>query len=111
MRAEADQLDINKLVNVSTSLNNLKIEIDDLDVSKLKTVPVDLKKKLTDVVDNEFVINTKFNTQNTKVNNFDKKIPNATILIHINHYNTDKQNLEKKKLEMLIKKYQIQVVW
>ena len=110
MRAEADQLDINKLVNVSTSLNNLKIEIDDLDVSKLKTVPVDLKK-LTDIVDNEFVINTKFNIQNTKVNNFDKKIPNTTILIHINHYNTDKQNLEKKKLDMLIKKYQIQVCW
>ena len=95
MRPEADQLDINKLVNVSTSLNNLRIEVDDLDVSKLKTVPVDLKK-LINVVDNEFFIKTKFNTQNTKVNNFDKKIPNATILIQINQYNTDKQNLEKK---------------
>ena len=96
MRAEADQLDINKLVNVWTSLNNLKIEVDDLDVSEWKTVPVDLKK-LINVVDNEFAIITKFNTQNAKVNNFDKKIPNATILIHINQYNTDKQNLEKKK--------------
>ena len=83
------------MVNVSTSLNNLRIEVDDLDVSKLKTVPVDLKK-LINVVDNEFFIKTKFNTQNTKVNNFDKKIPNATILIQINQYNTDKQNLEKK---------------
>ena len=95
MRPEADQLDINKLVNVSTSLNNLRIEVDDLDVSKLKIVPVDLKK-LINVVDNEFVIKTKFNTQYTKVNNFDKKIPNATILIHINQYNTDKQNVAKK---------------
>ena len=25
------------------------------------------------------------------------KIPDATALIHINQYNTDKQNLEKKK--------------
>ena len=83
------------MVNVSTSLNNIRIEVDDLDVSKLKTVPVDLKK-LINVVDNEFFIKTKFNTQNTKVNNFDKKIPNATILIQINQYNTDKQNLEKK---------------
>ena len=43
MKAEAGKLDINKLVNVPTSLNNLKIKIDDLDVGKLKTVPVDLK--------------------------------------------------------------------
>ena len=53
--------------------------------------------------------NTKFNTLKTKVNNLKKKIPDATTLIHINQYNTDKQNLEKK-LEMLIKKYQIQFV-
>ena len=32
-----------KLVNVLTSLNNLKIKVDDLDVGKLKTVPVDFK--------------------------------------------------------------------
>ena len=43
MKAEVGKLDINKLVNVPTSLNNLKIKIDDLDVGKLKTVPVDLK--------------------------------------------------------------------
>ena len=33
----------------------------------------------------------------------------ATTLIHRIQYNTDKQNLEKN-LEMIIKKYQIQVV-
>ena len=53
-------------------------------------------KKLSDVVDSEVVRNTKFNTLKTKVNNFDKKIPDATTLIHINQYNTYKQNLEKK---------------
>ena len=36
--------DINKLITVPTSLNNLKTKVDDLDVGKLKTVPVDLKK-------------------------------------------------------------------
>ena len=43
--------------------------------------------------------NRKFKTPNTKVNTLEKKIPNATTLIYINQYNTDKQNLEKKKLK------------
>ena len=64
MKAEVEKLDINKLLNVPTSLNNLKIKVDDLDVGKWKNVSVDL--------------------------------------IHINQYNTDKQNLGKK-MEMLIK--------
>ena len=34
-----------------------------------------------------------------KVNNLDKKIPDETTLIHINQYNTDKQNFEKKKTD------------
>ena len=53
-------------------------------------------KKLRKVVDNEVVKNKKFNTLKTKVNNLEKKIPNATTLIHINQCNTDKQNLEKR---------------
>ena len=56
------------MVNVPTSLNNIKTKVDDLDVGKLKSVPLDLKK-LSDVVDNEVVKNTKFNTLKTKVNN------------------------------------------
>ena len=39
---------------------------------------------------------TKFNKLKTKVNNLEKKIPDANSLIHITQYNTDKQNLEKK---------------
>ena len=95
MKAEVDKLDTNKLTNVQTSSNNLKTKEDDLDVGKLKTVPVDLKK-LNDVVDNKVVTNTKFSTLKTKVNNLDKEIPDAITLIHINQYNTEKQNLEKK---------------
>ena len=37
MKAEVDKLDVNKLVNVPTSLNNLKTKVDDLDIGKLKT--------------------------------------------------------------------------
>ena len=75
-------LDINKLVNVPTSLNNLKTKVDNSDVGILKSVSVDLHK-LNDVVDNEVVKNTKFNT------------PDASTLIWLNQYNTDKQNLGK----------------
>ena len=83
MKAEVAKLDINKPVNVPTSFNNLKTKADDLDVGKLKTVPVYLKK-LSDVVDNKGVKNTKLNTLKAKVNNLEKKIPDATTLIHIN---------------------------
>ena len=60
------------MVNVPTSLNNLKRKVDDLNVGKLKTVPIDLKK-LSGVVGNEVVKNTKFNTLKTKVNSLEKK--------------------------------------
>ena len=54
MKADLDKLNIDKFINVPTSLNNLKTKINGLDASKLKTNPVDLKK-LSDVVDNELV--------------------------------------------------------
>ena len=72
LKVEVDKLDINKHVNVSTSLNNLKTKVDDLDVGKLKTVPIDLKK-LSDVADNEVIENTKFNKLKTKINSLEKK--------------------------------------
>ena len=53
-------------------------------------------KKFSDVVDNTVVKDTKLNTLKAKVNTLEKKTPDATTLIHINQYNTDKQNLEKK---------------
>ena len=65
MKAEVRKLGINELVNAPTSLNNLKIKVD---VGKWKTVSVDLKKS-SDVVDNEVIKNTKFNTLKAKVFN------------------------------------------
>ena len=79
MKARVDKLDINKLTNVPT-INNLKTKEDELDVGKLKTVPVYLKK-LSDVVDNEVVKNTKFNKLKTKLNSLEEKIPDASNLI------------------------------
>ena len=73
MKPEVDKQEINKLVYVSTSLNNSKARVDDLDVGTLKTVPINLKE-LSDVVDNQVVKSTKFNTLKTKVNNLEKKI-------------------------------------
>ena len=72
MKAEVDKLDIKKLTNVSTGVNNLKTEVDKLDVGKLKTFPVDLEK-INDVADNEVDENTKFNTLRRKVNNLERK--------------------------------------
>ena len=44
LKDEVEKLDINKLVNVPTSLNNLKRKVDELDIGKLKTNLIDLKK-------------------------------------------------------------------
>ena len=72
LKAEIEKLDIHKLVNVPSSSINLKTNVGGLGVGKLKAVPTDLKK-LSDVVNNEVVKNTTFNTLKTKVNNLDKK--------------------------------------
>ena len=76
MKAGVDKLDINKKVNVLTSLNNSKLKVDDLVVGKLKTVHVDLKK-----TSNIVVKNTKFNKLKAKINHLNKKIPVANNLI------------------------------
>ena len=106
LKAEVDKLDINKLVIVPTSLNNLKTKVHDLDVGKLKTFSVDLKI-ISDVIDNKVVKNKKLST--FSVNNLERKIPDATTLFQVNQINTDKQNLQKK-IVTVDKKHQVQVV-
>ena len=82
MKAEIDKLEINKLVYVPTGLNNSKTKID-IHVFELKTVPVDLKK-LSNEVTKEVVKKTVYNKPNTKVNNLENKIPNASTFIQTN---------------------------
>ena len=95
LKAEVNKLDINKLIDVLSDLNNLKTKVHDLDVDKLKTVHMDLKK-IMDIVSKKVVKNTKFNKLNMKVSILENKISDATTLILINQYNIDKQTLGKK---------------
>ena len=95
-KAKVDMSEINELVKFSTGFNNLNTKVDYLDVGNLKTVPKDFKK-LSDVVDEEVVKNTKFNTLNMKLNNLRKNVPVVSTLIQTNQCNTEKQNLQKKK--------------
>ena len=67
LKAEVDKVGINKLINVSTGLSNLKPKVHDLDIGKLKTVPINLKQ-LSDAVAKEVVKRTVYNKLNTKVN-------------------------------------------
>ena len=71
------------MVNVATGLNDFERKLDDLDVGKLKTVPIEVKK-LNDVVHKKVPKNARFNKLNTKVNNSENKISDATTLIPIN---------------------------
>ena len=83
LKAEVATLDINKLVNVPTSLNSLNTKVDDLNVGKSKTVPIDLKK-LSDEVSKKVVKNVKFIKLNTKENNLEKNLPG------VNYFNSHK---------------------
>ena len=54
LKAAVDMLDVVRLTNVSTCLNNLKAKVDNLSVGKLKTILLDLKK-LSDALDNKLL--------------------------------------------------------
>ena len=77
MKADLDKINIDKLISVPTSFNNLITKVNGLDAGKLKTAPVYLKK-LSEAVDNELVKKTKFNKLKRKLNSSEKKIPDAT---------------------------------
>ena len=53
-----------------TNLVSLKIEVDKIDADKLKTVPVD-RAKLSNVVNNDVVKKTEYNSLKTKVDSID----------------------------------------
>ena len=46
LKADVDNLHINKLVNAITNLNNLKTTLNELDADRLKTISVDLKNQV-----------------------------------------------------------------
>ena len=85
MKVEVDKLSIAKLVKSQLVWLIQKIKVDDVDVDKLKNVSRQLKK-LSIVLKNEVVKNTTFSTLKTKVNDLEEQIPDAITLIQINQY-------------------------
>ena len=96
-------VNINKLDNVPSSLNNLKTKVDGSDFNKLKTVIIDFKQ-LSDVVIEEVLKKKMYKKLNTRVNNLENKVLHETTLIHIKQFNNNKIIKKKKKLLTLIEK-------
>ena len=79
IKSNVDKLDIDKLKNVPTNLNNLKNKVDTLDVKdvdELIPVPVDLSK-LSDVAKDDVV---KKDVYSAKTKNVEDKMPDITNL-------------------------------
>ena len=75
----------------------------------MKTVTIDLGK-LSDVLSKEVVRKIVYNKLNRKVNNWQKKIPDAYTLIQSNQCSKGKENFEQK-MGMLRITYQILAVY
>ena len=86
---KATGVDTSKLA-VKSDLASLKAEIDQIDVDKVKAVPVDLSK-LRDAVNNEVVKKTVYDKLLAKVSNID-----TSGFVLKTKYDTDKSSLEKK---------------
>ena len=86
-----------------TNLANLKTEVDKINVDKLKTVPFDLAK-LSNVVKNDVVKKTEYNSLKTKVDNID-----ANNFVLKTKYEKDGSDFEDKISKT--KKYLMLVVW
>ena len=98
LKSDSDKLDIDKLKNVPTNLNNLKInKIDELDVDKLLAVSVDLSK-LSHVVKNDVI---KKDVYNAKIKNIEDKKSDITNLATITTLNANINEVKKKYLVLL----------
>ena len=90
-----------KVTGVDTSRFAKKINLAD---SKSNTYKLDVSlKKLSDAVYNDVVKKVLLTRLNPKVDVLENKVSRTFKLIYKNQYDTDKQNLEKKRLKMLIK--------
>ena len=84
LKAEVDKLDIDKLKSLPNNLSILKTKLDKLDIDKSAPAPTDLSK-LSNVVKNEVVTNTEYNT---KIKNIEDKIPDISNLVTKTNLNT-----------------------
>ena len=90
----ATRIDLSKLA-AKSDLASLKTEVDKLGIDKSIPVPVDLSK-LSDVVKNGVVKRTAYDQLIAKVNNID-----ISGFVLKTMYDTDKSDLEKRKLGLL----------
>ena len=120
----ATKADIKNITHIDTSgfalkanLANLKTEIDKLDIDKLVPVPVDLSK-LSDVVKNDVIKKTVYNTKIAKIEvkipdisnlaikisltSVENKIPDTNSFVKKTDYNTKIADIEKKNLILVI---------
>ena len=86
------------MVNAPTSFKNLKARVHDLHAGKLKSVPIDLKNSV--MLYWRKLLKHKIQHTKDKSKSFRKKVLDATTLIQFNQYNRDKQNSEKKVLNV-----------
>ena len=87
---------------LKSNLANLKAEIDEIDVDKLKTVSVDLSK-LSNVVNNDVVKKTEYDKLVVKVNNIDTSgcVLKTKYDIDLEKNKPDTRRLVKKQIIML----------
>ena len=120
----ATKADIKNITHIDTSgfalkanLANLKTEIDKLDIDKLVPVPVDLSK-LSDVVKNDVIKKTVYNTKIAEIEgkipdisnlaikisltSVENKIPDTNSFVKKTDYNTKIADIEKKNLILVI---------
>ena len=97
LKTEVDNIDIHKLVNAPSGLNNLKTKVDTFDVDKLRFVHIDLRK-ISDRVSKKVIEREKYNKLILIVNKLEEKILDTSTLIHINQYKKDEQSLRKNKV-------------
>ena len=83
------RIDMSNLT-LKSNLPKLKAEVDEIDIDKLKTVPVDLSK-LSNVVNNDVVIKTVYDKLIAKVTNID-----LSGFVLKTKYDADNLDLEKK---------------
>ena len=93
----AIKVDLKNATGIDTSklaakfdLASLKAEVDQIDVDKIKTVPIDLSK-LNNVVNNEVVKKTMYDKLFANVDDID-----ISGFVSKTKYDTDKSNLENK---------------
>ena len=97
-----DELDIDKLKNVTSGLSSLKSKVDKSDIGKLETTPVDLSK-LSDVIKNDVVKRIEHGELVKKVDNI--KTTDTSDLVKKPEYDTKIGKIEKKILDHNHDKY------